>query len=227
MKKLFWGRACGAMAAILLSVCLCACGRSDLEKYGDKISELREHLFSAACAECSVTAIAGKREDPYRMDGVSGDKRDFTVITVTPTAFASDKTYRYRTEINGVTYEGDLLPHPFAQSLSVDIPVAAQEGFALTVSGDGEWQLQVERVVTGELIGAEKALSIALDKLKDNLRPLKNKGKLNAEVYVRLLENPIDGSGGYYWYVAFVGEDKVTVAVLLRGDTGEVSALRV
>ena len=63
--------------------------------------------------------------------------------------------------------------------------------------------------------------------MKNEIKRFKHKGKLDCEIYVRLMENPIDGSGGYFWYVAFVGEDKNTVAVLLRGDTGAVGAVRV
>ena len=84
----------------------------------------------------------------------------------------------------------------------------------------------MQSVVTGDNIGAEKALTIALDKLKNELKRFRSKGKLHAEIYVRLMENPIDGNGGYFWYVAFVGADKDTVAVLLKSDTGAVSATR-
>lgn len=216
-----------AFLMVLSTFCaLSGCGKSNLEKYAADISELRQYLFAAESADYKVTAVAGRREDPYALNGVSAQKRDFTVVTVTPTVFKPDKNYRYRAEIAGNVYEGDLLPHPFAQSLSVDIPVTAQSDFTLTLVCDGEWNFEMKNAVSGELISAEKAFDIALEKLKTELKSFRTKGKLNAEVYVRLMENPIDGSGGYFWYVAFVGEEKHTVAVLLKGDTGAVSAVR-
>ena len=219
-----------ALSAVLCVLCctvLFGCGGSVLEKYTDSISELRDKVFCAESASYKIAAISGHREDPYEMNGVSGAKRAFTVITVTPTAFAPDKAYRYKAEIGDDVYEGDLLPHPFAQSLSADIPVAAAADFTVSVTCDGTETLAVKNTVPGEIIGAEKALSIALEKLRDELKRFRSHGKLHAEIYVRLMENPIDGNGGYFWYVAFVGEDKSTVAVLLKSDTGAVSAVRI
>ncbi len=206
---------------------LCGCGSSQLEKNMNNVSELRNRLFAAESADYKLTAISGVREEPYSLDGVSSNKRDFTVLTVTPTVFSAAQSYRYKTEINGTTYEGDLLPHPFAQSLSVDIPATATGDFTVTVFGGGEQTFELKNSVQGEIISAEKAFDIALDKLKNELKKFRSKGKLHAEIYVRLMENPIDGNGGYFWYVSFVGEDKVTVAVLLRGDTGAVAATRI
>ncbi len=226
-KKSFCVKLCVLLASVLFVAMLSGCGNSNLEKYADDISELRENLFAAENADYKITAISGKREDPYEMDGVSAGKRDFTVITVTPAVFSAAKSYRYRTEIGGTVYEGDLLPHPFAQSLSVDIPATVQSDFTLTVFDGGEHAFEMKSAVTGEIISAEKAFTIALDKLKNELKRFRGKGSPDPEIYIRLVENPIDGSGGYFWYVAFVGENKNTVAVLLRADTGAVSAVRV
>ncbi len=218
-----------SMSVMLLTVTLLlfGCGKSNLEKYEASISELREYLFAAENTDYKITAISGVRENPYEMNGICAARQDFTVITVTPASFAPDATYRYRTEIDGAVYEGDLLPHPFAQSLSVDIPAACKSDFTLTVTCGSEQTFAMQSAVTGDLISAEKAFTIALEKLKGELKRFRVKNKLQAEIYVRLMENPIDGSGGYFWYVAFVGEEKEIVAVLLRGDTGAVSALRV
>ena len=90
-----------------------------------------------------------------------------------------------------------------------------------------EQTLTLVNSVTEQPISAENALTAALSRLRDELKRFRSHGKLNCEIFVRLMENPIDGSGGYYWYVSFVGEDKSTVAVLLRGDTGAVAAVRV
>lgn len=206
---------------------LTGCSKSELDKYSSKVSELREYLYAGENDDYKVTAISGVREEPYELNGISCAKRNFTVITVTPKSFAPNKTYKYTATVNGATYQGDLMPHPFAQSLSVDIPTVASSGFELTVSCDGDRTLKLENAIKGDNIGAQKAFGIALNKLKAELKKFKVKGKLNAEIYVRIMENPIDGSGGNFWYVSFVSEDRSTVAVLLRAETGEVAAIRV
>lgn len=211
---------------VFTALTITACGKGNLDKYSKNIAELRERLYAAEDADYKVRAISGVREDPYEIDGVVAGKREFTVITVTPSDYRPDVNYRYRVTVGDKTYEGDMLPHPFAQSISADIAAAAKAGFTFTLIGDGERSYEMKDSVSGGVISAEKAFSIALNKLKPQLRRFRERGKLNAEIYVRLVENPIDGSGGYYWYVSFVGSGRDTVAVLLRGETGEVGAIR-
>ena len=203
-----------------------ACAKGNIEKYSGSIAELRERLYAADGDGFKVRAIAGVRENPYEIDGVVGEKREFTVITVTPEVYRPDISYRYRVTLGEQSFEGDMLPHPFAQSVSADIPAAAREDFTFTLIGDGERSFEMVDPVAGGVISSEKAFTIALSKLKPELKRFREKGKLKAEIYVRLVENPIDGSGGYYWYVSFVGSGRDTVAVLLRGETGEVGAIR-
>ena len=90
-KRLLFGLA----VVVLCCFCLVGCGKSELDKYSSKISELREYLYSAANDDYRVTAISGVREDPYELNGLSCTKREFTVITVTPKTFAPNKTYKY------------------------------------------------------------------------------------------------------------------------------------
>ena len=215
-----------ALFVLAVTFSLTACGKGNIEKYSKSIAELRERLYAADDVDYKVRAIAGVRENPYEIDGVVAEKREFTVITVTPAVYRPDISYRYRVTIGDQTFEGDMLPHPFAQSVSADIPAAAREDFTFTLIGSGERSFDMVDSVAGSVISSEKAFTIALNKLKPELKRFREKGKLNAEIYVRLVENPIDGSGGYYWYVSFVGSGRDTVAVLLRGETGEVGAIR-
>ncbi|MDE7395881.1 MAG: hypothetical protein K2M95_07170 [Clostridiales bacterium] len=211
---------------LFFSLFLFGCGGGNLHKYESNISELREHLFAAESAGYKITAVSGVREDPYEMDGRSEKKRAFTVVTVIPAQYAAGQTLTYRAECGDKTFEGDLLPHPFAAQFSVDLPFTATEPFSFTVIDKTETSFTLEKVVTGDAIGAEKALTIALEKLKKDLARFKSKGKLHAEIYVRLIENTTSGEGGYFWYVAFVS-DADSIAVLLHADTGAVAATRV
>ncbi len=46
------------------------------------------------------------------------------------------------------------------------------------------------------------------------------------EIYVRLIPNPVNAAGGYFWYVAFVDINKETVAVLIEPESLEIVAVR-
>ena len=217
-----------ACAVFILVACLllCGCGGGNLKKYEANISEIRDRLFAAESTAYTVSAVAGVREDPYETDGHSGAKKAFTVVTVVPADYPTGQTLRYRAVSGERSFEGELLPHPFAPQFSVDLPFSATEAFSFTVVGKAEATFTLEPVVTGDAIGAEKALTIALDKLKKELSRFKSKGKLHAEIYVRLIENTTSGEGGYFWYIAFASASD-SIAVLLHADTGAVAALRV
>ena len=76
------------------------------------------------------------------------------------------------------------------------------------------------------MIGAEEALEIAEIRLKDRIKEHTSGGTLNAEIYIRFLENPISSEGGYYWYVAFVPDKYEVYAVLIDPITREIAAVR-
>lgn len=210
----------------VLSLCLMGCNKN-IEKYDKYISELRSNLYIYESENLSVTAISGRRETPFSLDGVAGDMIEYTVITIEPT-FVPGKEYRYKTSINDVEYSGSFLVHPFGKTLSCDIPVKCENQLITIdiISGEETITVQLASVVTENMINAETALSIALIKLKTQVESLKSGSDFNGEIYIRLTQNPIDNKGGYFWYVAFVSENDLTYAVLINPLTSEVVAVR-
>lgn len=208
-------------------LCLFSC-KDSVKKYNANISELRTNMYAAENESMKASAITGRRENPYLLDGQSNEKLDFTVITVTPTSYVASNKYTYSVTLDGKEYKGEFLPHPFAPSLSTDIPlktVANEIDIIVDCSGTAQ-TLKLISKISADTISADKALTIALNKLKPQLKEFQVSGKLNAEIYVRLTDNPIDATGGYFWYVAFINETQTTYAVLLNSTTGEVAAIK-
>ena len=80
-------------------------------------------------------------------------------------------------------------------------------------------EIGLQSVRSEDFIDGEKAYNVAYSKLSDS--PIIVNGEY--EVYVRLIENPVNSQGGYYWYVAFV-DGKDTAAALIDPVTAEVIA---
>ena len=95
----------------------------------------------------------------------------------------------------------------------------------MTCDGYAE-NFELMSVRTEEMIDAAAALEIAEIRLKDRIKEHTVSGELNAEIYIRFLENPISSEGGYYWYVAFVPEKYEVYAVLIDPLTREIAAVR-
>ncbi len=211
----------------VVSLCLFGC-KTDMEKYGSNISELRDNVYVGGDENISVTAITGVREDPYVIDGHCAGSREFTVITIVPKEFIAGKVYSYIANINGNEYTGEFKQHPFGKSFSADITARCGGGeITVSVSADGiASEFTLSSVVTEDMISAEKALEIASGRLKKEISSLTSGGRLCAEIYIRLMANPIDNSGKYHWYVAYVGEAQLTYAALIEPVTMEIVAVR-
>lgn len=216
--------------AFLISIaaicCLMSGCDSVTEKYYDNISEIRDNLYEGKSDTLSVTAVSGVREQPFAVDLTVNPKVDFTVITVTPAQFIPNRIYNYSVDIGGKTYSGVLTMHPFGETFSVEIDArAAQASLSFNIKQGGyEETIELISVVSQSDIDSSHALDTALKALSEDLKPLKKGGGYDCEIYVRIIPNPINNDGGYYWYVAFMGEN--TYAVLIDMKTAAVIGVK-
>lgn len=202
---------------MLTLIITAATGCSNLERDMDRVSELRDEVFIAQTEHVRVTLITGVREEPFVTDGISGDKKDFSVLTVVPADASSLESYTCRLKADGLTFEDELKKHPLKNSWSIEFDARIKTECAVTLSSENYAEtVMLESVKTSDFISAEKAYAVAATEL----------GKPSGEIYIRLIENPLTSSGGYYWYVAFAGENYALKAVLLDPRTGEVAARR-
>jgi len=217
------------LIALMLPLAACNACTPSIDRLGHLVSEFRENIFLGQSESFSVTIISGKREDPFLMDGIASATRDFTLITITPKGETSTGAHTFNTVINGTQFKGEFVPHPFASTFSADLNIRAnQREITLTiVNGNSHEESLVARsVITDNMIDGIKALEIAEGKLRYSLKIFEQNGNMNAEIYIRLLENPIDNSGGFYWYVAFVGTCGTIFAALIDSVSMQIIALR-
>ena len=205
-----------------------------IDRLGHLVTELRDNIFVGESSSFSVQAISGRREDPFLMDGNVGTTRDFTLFTLTPKGESSDNLmaqteYSVKVLMDGTSREGMFVPHPFSNTLSVEFDVRAiNPEITVTILRAKEVvdSFNIYSVVSEQMIGYERALEIAEKKLRNSIEVFKVNGELNCEIYIRLIENQVDGSGGHHWYVAFVGSNQTIFAVLIDSISMEVVAIR-
>lgn len=205
---------------LLSSLLLCSCS-GPLGKYEKYVSEYRVGVYEGSNDNFSAQAASGYRENPFVIDGVSNENKvDFLLVTVTPNVYDPSVAYTYTVSVNEAEYSGELNKHPFQNTYSFEVPTFAKSE-SLTVFINGE-ELTLTSVVDEDFILPEKAFEISLKRLEKT--DVVKGGKY--EIYVRLIENPVTASGGYFWYVAFVDENKQTVATLIQPQSMEIVAVR-
>lgn len=205
---------------VLTSVFFLTACSDGLGKHEKNVSEYRDNVFVGSNSDFKLEAMSGYRESPFEIDGKSNDKVNFCLVTITPTNFDPTLAYRYKVTLNDVEYEGECVKHPFANTYSFEVAARCMENsFVVEIEGQS---IELTSVKSELFITPEKAFEIAYNRLK-NCEIIEN-GRY--EIYIRLIVNPINATGGYFWYVAFVDETQDICAVLIEPETLEITAVR-
>jgi len=213
------------VAAIMI---FAACANASFGGHERNISELRDNVFFGGDEDIRIEVVSGYRENPFVIDGDSGETVPFTVVTILPSAAVMRPSFSYRVDMNDSQFVGNFLPHPYLDTFSADIAASTGDrNIRVTITGeDFERVFELTSVVTDEMIGAEEAFDIAYARLTNSLSAFVNRGRLNAEIYIRLVTNPIAQGESYYWYIAFVTPCNNTFAALIDPISQEVLAVR-
>jgi hypothetical protein len=73
----------------------------------------------------------------------------------------------------------------------------------------------MQSVFNSQIIEYTQALKIAVSKLKTQIASMTKNGKLKGEIYILLVQNPINVSGEFYWYVALKDTHGKTFGMLI------------
>lgn len=210
MKKV-----CAAFAAIMTVATLMllfGCSTDCMEN----VSERRSGYYTASDGTFTVTAVSGVRETPYTADGVVGEIKPYTLITVVPSMFDVDAIYTYTAKAGENVYGGALTVHPFAASFSAEFDAEVTgESFIVEIQATGtKSAYTLKSLVTPAMMTYDRAIDAA----KTALSPTGS-----YEIRARIMKNPIDDSG-VCWHVAFyAGNDRMS-GVLLDPVTAKVLA---
>ncbi|MCL2234248.1 MAG: hypothetical protein FWC11_00860 [Firmicutes bacterium] len=214
--------------AMMFTFALIGCG-INVSRFEGNISEKRVNVFVGEIEGLKVQAITGQKEEPFLLDGTATGMQDFTLITIEPSEFLGTVEFSYRVKIGENEFSGEFVPHPFGKTYSTNIDMVSNvKTITLFVQrGEGEErEVVLTSVLTEDMIDYYKALSIAANRLDKQINSLTTNGVLNAEIYVRLMANPIDNTGGFFWYVAFLTPEGNLYAVLIDPVSMEVVAVR-
>jgi len=123
-----------------------------------------------------------------------------------------------------------MIKHPFNESFSIEVQKATN-GSPINLqlsSTDGvKVDVDLTSTFTSEMINYKRVLDIAYNHLKEKFDSLTVDKKLNGEIFIRFIENPIDNNGGYFWYIALVDTNRNTSALLIDPITENILAERV
>lgn len=204
---------CAAFAVLMTAATLwllTSCGANPMKN----VSERRSGYYTAADSAFTVTAVSGVRENDYRIDGVCGTLKEYTLVTVVPAEFDVDAVYSYTAKTAAGEYGGALIAHPFASSFSAEFDSETTGEFTLCITaGDVTREYTMSSLVTAEMM----SYAAAIDAARHELDP-----QGGCEIRARLIKNPLGGDG-LCWHVAF-SDGEHGCGVLLDPITAKVLA---
>lgn len=227
-KKVFLLAAMLILAAFVFAAC------SNINQaINDNISEIYHGVYEGSSDKASVKVITGEREKDFAMDGKSGRKVVFCVITLSPeTGFSlpeGDSKYGYSFSFGGKPYEGEFTSDNVGGKPTAEIQtnLGNVPEFKITVrAGDTETEITVTSKMGADIITYTQALDLAKQEFKNELEALYENGNLGCEIFIRYINSAGSSESDYLWYVAFLQPDKTFFAVLVDPVSSAILAKR-
>ncbi|HEY8423421.1 MAG TPA: hypothetical protein VIL23_01510 [Clostridia bacterium] len=210
------------------------CGSKIPAEIKKNLSEIRVNIYEFSNDNMSVNIITGEREEPYVLDGTANGMVEYTVITFTPEDpdnISSEITYKYTLKTGKKDYTGTFTLHPFGNSYAAEIgeKIDLKSVQLIITAQKDDWKFEenavIESILTDEMMNWEEALKIGAEALKKATQSMYDKNKLKAEVYVKLLCDPLGKTSDHFWYVAFADGNKI-VSALMDPVSKEILALK-
>lgn len=196
---------------------LCACNKKTDDEQNDNISRLTEQYYVGESDLFAVSIEKGRREKNFIADGVAKDVCDFVELTILPLKSNDYTAISYVISADDKSVSGEIKcssSGEFSTSIALDFLPKTITVTAGEVSSD----IELDSVLDGKL-SANDVIDIAKESLKDKIDQEYAEGKVEREIYVKLITADRES---YYYYVSFIGDGVDYWAMLIDPTTGNI-----
>lgn len=208
---------------IILSCLIFTSGCKENNIYIDKISELRQDVYTGSSDELNITANYGFKENPFIINGkVSELIYGYTFkLHVIPDEIKrcvefsdGDKTYSAVFELDDITSEYKAF---------IETKTHFEKQFTIRlISGTDVKNVALTSVLPENTIVYKKALEILTEKQRPLFDAYTVNGEFNAEIFMRIFVKDLKP----YWYIAIANSENKLKAMLIEGFSGELLAVK-
>ena len=197
-----------------------ACGQANLNDYSHEcISEYRKNLFIAKTGLFSATFTSGEREENYMMDGAKTKLVDFGVLTINFNSQLDDNAPQFELKINDKTFADVLERNPYDGTFVYDTMCQVDDTATIELYLiDIDQREKLVCVSSGWSADYKEAINIFNQKYSKELKSHTTNGKLDGEIYVKIVSTNKDIKN-IYWYVLCVCKNGDMYASLIDPNT--------
>ena len=216
MKKTIIIRLLFLCFLLIFPLLLTACGKANLNDYSHEyISEYRKNLFIAKTGLFTATFTSGEREENYIMDGAKTKLVDFGVLTVKFNSQIDDSSPQFELKINDKVFADVLELNPYDGTFVYDTLCQVDDSATIELYlVDLDQREKLVCVSSDWNANYKEAIDIFSQKYNKELKLHTANGKLNAEIYVKIVSTNKD-TQNIYWYVLCVCKNGDMYACLI------------
>lgn len=211
----------------MVAVMLTGCGSNPVDLALKNLSEVRYNIFSGENDVFVATFMSGERETPYVVNGICEKRVEFGMLTVKYKTSDMPTIAKYKLLVGDNEYSGELEYNNYEKTLMIDINkvVSDDAKIVLQVITDiDNKECNLDAKTSDMEITWRSALDIAINAFGDDYNSYIAKGKLNGEIYVKIITDIAGNFDDYYWYVSIVGTNGKTNSVIINTKSGEIIA---
>ncbi len=227
MQKVLKNYVCAFFVLAVFVFLFSGCNKSILDECQSKISDERQSYFEGETENYYVSFSSGKRESPYVLDGNSGEKVEFGVVTIKPKNTFIPQSITYNVCVNNDEFKGEFEQSPFDDTFAGDINKLVCDDDVLLIkinNGSGEEVANMQSVTKNFKVKSQKALLIALNELEDKFSSFKNK---DFEIYIKIVADITNNIKDKFYLVMFLDCEKNTLNVVVNPYSGECEIKKV
>lgn len=190
----------------------------------ENISEIRQHYFVGNDDLNHVCVSTGTRENPYLLDGIHNEMTDFGIVVLKTTLLGITEPSCTLT-LNGTDYTGVMERNPYDNTYVMDIGqfIPSDATLLVKIQIQSTEYTYTPTIISNEWeITAEKAMEIGFDNLEQVIKNLISGRQFLGECYVKIVSDPSNQLGMYYWYVSVMDRQGNSHAVVIDSTNGEI-----
>lgn len=190
----------------------------------NNISECRQNYFTAQDELNKIVVSSGYREDPYIIDGIHTQNVEFGIV-VLKTSLLNITAPSCILQVSGTDYSGAMEKNPYDNTYVFDIGkyLDANSVMTITIQIEGtEYNFEPTNISKDWQTGYLQAQEIGFNQLESYIVANASGKNFNAECYIKIVNDPSNISGLYYWYVSIVDTSGTTHSVIIDTSNGEI-----
>ena len=204
-----------------IAVFLLSCNANTMKMLENSISYLEKHKLYGETEDFRIVVTVGIMEDVPIIDGKKGETSDFVKITLIPLKLGGiEKNYSFKYGDFSDKFTTDMIKYQLGATLNYD---KALDYIEITENNETQ-KIPLININDTEVDYLE-ALRISADALKQMINANTDKGQINREIYITIIEDTMS-TNNFYYYVGYLGSNSLYSATLIDPYTRKAIAVR-